>query len=121
MPRSIHQVSWKRASDSYYTDITDALEEGTLTATPHPDEAVDRPKGYSVRLTLKPDRTDLADALQEALLDVEPARMTVHLDGAEEPISDLPVSVSKVPHLGTQNTAELGVPPEGHDKLHEYF
>lgn len=121
MPQSIQQIEWKRASDAAYTDITDAIKEGVLSATPHPDDTIDRPKGYSIRLTLAPNSTDLAEDLRETLLDTEPARMTVHLDGIEEPISELPVSVSKVPHLGTQNTAELGVPPEGHDKLHEHF
>ncbi|WP_103029428.1 hypothetical protein [Salinibacter altiplanensis] len=121
MSRPIQQVKWKRASDDSYTDITDAIDEGVLSATPHPEEAIDRPKGYSVQLTLAPDSTDLAGALQEALLDLDPARMVLHLEGVEEPISSLPVSVSKVPHLGTQNTAELGVPSEGHDKLHGYI
>lgn len=121
MPRSIQQLKWKRASDGAYTDITDAVAEGVLSATPHPDDTIDRPKGYSIRLTLKPSSTKLAEDLREALLDVEPARRTVYLEDIEEPVSDLPVSVSKVPHLGTQNTAELGVPPEGPDKLHAYF
>ncbi|WP_263784666.1 hypothetical protein [Salinibacter grassmerensis] len=121
MTRSIQQVEWQRASDDVYTDITDAIDEGVVSATPHPDDAIDRPKGYSVRLTLLPDSTVLADALQDALLDMDPARMTLHLEGVDEPVSSLPVSVSKVPHLGTQNTAELGVPSEGHDKLHEHF
>ncbi|MCS3627840.1 hypothetical protein GGP85_000584 [Salinibacter ruber] len=121
MPRSIQQAKWKRASADSYTDITDAVDEGVLAATPHPDDAIDRPKGYSVRLTLAPDSTALADALQDALLDMDPARMTLHLEGVDEPISALPVSVSKVPHLDTQNTAELGVPSEGHDQLHPHF
>jgi hypothetical protein len=121
MSRSIQQIKWKRASDDSYTDITDAVDEGVLAATPHPDDAIDRPKGYSVRLTLAPDSTALANALQDALLDVDPARVTLHLEGVDEPISSLPVSVSKVPHLGTQNTAELGVPSEGHDALHAHF
>jgi hypothetical protein len=59
--------------------------------------------------------------LQDALLSVEPARVLVHLEGLDASICDLPVSVSKVPYPGDQNTAELGVPPEGHDMLHEYF
>jgi hypothetical protein len=121
MPQSIQQIEWKRASDDAYTDITGAVEAGTVSATPHPDDSVDRPKGYSVRLTLKPDSTALAEALQDALLDMDPARLNVQLDGAESPIRALPVSVSKVPHLGTQNTAELGVPPEGHEQLHNHF
>lgn len=121
MPRSIRQIAWKRAEDASYTDITDAIEEGTISATPHPDAEVDRPKGYSITLTLKPDSTALADDLQAALLDLEPAKLTVHLDGLDEPVEDLPVSVSKVPYPGDQNTAELGVPPDGHEQLHERY
>ncbi len=121
MSRSIQQAKWKRASDDSYTDITDAVDEGVLAATPHPDDAINHPKGYSVRLTLAPDSTALVDALQDALLDTDPARMTLYLEGIDKPISSLPVSVSKVPHLGTQNAAELGVPSEGHDKLHPHF
>jgi hypothetical protein len=33
----------------------------------------------------------------------------------------LPVSVSKVPYPGEQNTAEMGVKPAAHDRLHPYF
>lgn len=119
--RTIHNIKWKRSDDSTYTDVTDAIENGLVSATPHPDDSVDRPKGYSVRLTLKPDSTDLAEELQEALLDVEPATVTLHLEGGEAPIENLPVSVSKVPYPGEQNVAEMGVPPEGHDRLHEHF
>lgn len=119
--RAIHSIEWKRAGAGSYTNVTDAIEEGVVSATPHPDDSVDRPKGYSVTLTLKPDSTDLADEFQEALLDVEPARITVQLEGSEAPIEDLPVSVSKVPYPGDQNVAEMGVPPEGHDLLHEHF
>jgi hypothetical protein len=118
MSRSIQQITWKRSSETDYTDVTGAVEAGTVSATPHPNPDVDRPKGYTVTLTLAPDSTAFANDLQEALLDVDPARLTVHLDGMDEPIEGLPVSVSKVPHLGTQNTAELGVPPDGHDLLH---
>jgi hypothetical protein len=121
MPRSIQQIKWKRSEEASYTDITGAIEEGFVSATPHPDEEIDRPKGYSVTLTLTPESTGLAESLQAALMDVDPAEMIVHLEGAEEPITELPVSVSKVPHPGDQNVAELGVPPEGHDKLHEHF
>lgn len=121
MPRSIQKIEWKRSGAADYTDITDAIDEGTVTATSHPDPAVDRPKGYSVTLTLTPDSTDLASELQDALLDVDPAEVSIHLEGLDEPIRELPVSVSKVPHPGDQNVAELGVPPEGHDKLHERF
>jgi hypothetical protein len=121
MPRSIRQIAWKRAEDASYTDITDAIEEGSTSATPHPDAEVDQPKGYSITLTLKPDSTALADDLQAALLDLEPAELTVYLDGLDEPVEDVPVSVSKVPYPGDQNTAELGVPPDGHEQLHERY
>lgn len=119
--QSIRSIKWKRASNDSYADVTDAIEDGVVSATPHPDDSVEQPKGYSVTLTLKPDSTVLADELQEALLDVDPARLTVQLEGSEESIEDLPVSVSKVPYPGDQNVAELGVPPAGHDRLHEYF
>ena len=121
MPQSIRQIEWKRSSATDYIDITDAIEQGSVSATPHPNEDIDRPKGYSVTLTLTPNSTALADDLQAALLDVEPAEINILLEGDEEPIRGLPVSVSKVPHLDTQNTAELGVPPEGHDRLHEHL
>jgi hypothetical protein len=121
MPRPIQQIAWKRAEDSSYTDVTDAIEEGVVSATPHPDEEVDRPKGYSIVLTLKSDSTAFADDLQAALMDMEPATVTLHVEEVGAPIKDLPVSVSKVPYPGDQNTAELGVPPEGHDQLHEHL
>jgi hypothetical protein len=121
MPRSIRQIEWKRSSDDAFTDVTAAIEEGTVSATPHPDPDVDRPRGYSVTLTLEPDSTEFADELQAALLDVDPAELNLHLDGTSDPIRGLPVSVSKVPYPGDQNVAELGVPPEGHDRLHERF
>jgi len=121
MSRSIRQIEWKRSSDDAFTDVTDAIEAGTVSATPHPDPDVDRPKGYSVTLTLKPDSTEFADALQAALLDIDPAEVNVQLDGISDPVRGLPVSVSKVPYPGDQNVAELGVPPEGHDQLHEHF
>jgi hypothetical protein len=121
MPRTIQHLQWKRADADAYTDITDAIAEGTVSATPHPAPDVNRPKGYSVVLTLHPHSTALADALQAALLDVEPARLSLRLEGVETPVSDLPVSVSKVPHLDAQPTAEMGVPPEGHDQLHPLF
>ncbi|PSQ88374.1 MAG: hypothetical protein BRD30_07215 [Bacteroidetes bacterium QH_2_63_10] len=121
MPHSIRQIEWKRSSEDAFTDITDAIDAGTVSATPHPDPEVDRPKGYSITLTLRPDSTELADELQAALLDVDPARVNLHLDGLDEPLQDLPVSVSKVPYPGDQNTAELGVPPEGHGTLREHF
>jgi hypothetical protein len=121
MPRSIRHIEWKRSDAPAYTDVTAAIEEGTVSATPHPDPEINLPKGYSVTLTLNPDSTGFADELQDALLDMEPARVIVHLEGLDAPIRDLPVSVSKVPYPGDQNTAELGVPPEGHDQLHKYF
>lgn len=119
--RSIRSIEWKRAGDASFVDVTDAIQEGVVSATPHPDDSVDRSKGYSVRLTLKPDSTEFAEELQDALLDIDPARLVVELDGSEAPIEDLPVSVSKVPYPGDQNVAEMGVPPEGHDRLHEHF
>lgn len=121
MPQPIRQIAWKRPSEDAFTDVTDLIEEGSVSATPHPSPEVDHPKGYTVTLTLKPDSTAFADELQAALLDVEPSKLTLLLDGLAEPIENLPVSVSKVPYPGDQNTAELGVPPEGHDLLHEHF
>jgi hypothetical protein len=121
MPRPIRHIEWKRSSDDAFTNVTDAIEKGTVSATPHPDPEIEHPKGYSVTLTLKSDSTDFADALQAALLDVDPAEVNVHLKGLDTPITGLPVSVSKVPYPGDQNIAELGVPPEGHDQFHEHF
>ncbi|MFB6097972.1 MAG: hypothetical protein ABEK84_02460 [Salinibacter sp.] len=72
MPRSVQQIAWKRADAADYTDVTEAIEEGRVSGTPHPDPAIDRPKGYSVTLTLKPDSTAFADELQGALLAVPP-------------------------------------------------
>ena len=111
MPHSIQRIKGKRSSETDHTDVTDAVEADTVSATPHPDPEIDRPRSYSVTLTLTPQATALADELREALLDMDPARMVVDLEGADVPIEDLPVSVSKAPHLGTQNTAELGAPP----------
>lgn len=121
MRRSIQSIEWKRAGAETATDVTDAIEEGVVAATPHPDETIDRPKGYSVRLRLKPDRAAFAEDLQEALMDVAPSFVTLRLEGVDDPIRDVPVSVSKVPYPGEQNVAELGVKPEGHDAFHEYF
>ncbi|MFB6273645.1 MAG: hypothetical protein ABEL51_12195 [Salinibacter sp.] len=118
---SIQHLEWKRSDETEYTDVTGAIEKGSVSATPHPDPDVDRPKGYSLTLKLTPDSTDFADALQDALLDIDPAYVTVHLEGLDVPIESLPVSVSKVPYPGDQNTAELGIPPDGHDLLHEHF
>ena len=121
MPRSIQHIEWKRSGATTYTDVTGAIEKGSVSATPHPDPDVDRPKGYSVTLILRPDSTEFADELQTALLDVDPAEVNVLLDGLDDPIHELPVSVSKVPYPGDQNTAELSAPPEGHEALHKYF
>jgi len=118
MELSITRVAWRRPGDDTATDITDALQDAILSVTPHPDPEVERPKGYKVVLTLKDDSTDLAENLQAALMDMDPARMTIHLEGADAPVEDLPVSVSKVPYPGEQNRAELGVKPEGHDTLY---
>lgn len=54
MSRSLRRIKWKRARDETYTDITDAIVEGAVSATPHPDPDTDRPKGYSVILILHP-------------------------------------------------------------------
>jgi len=121
MAHSIQHLEWKRSDATEYTDVSDTIETGNVSATPHPDPEIDQPKGYTMTLTLKPDSTDFADALQEALLDMDPARVNVQLEDIDAPIRGLPVSVSKVPYPGDQNTAELGVPPEGHDLLHECF
>ena len=121
MPRSIPRIEWKRSSEANYTDVTEAIEARTVSATPHPDPEIEQPEGYAVTLTLKPDRTDFADELQTTLLDIEPARGTLHLEGVDAPITDLSISVSKVPYPGEQDVAELGVPPESHNKLHEHF
>lgn len=102
-------------------DVTDAITDGIVSATPHPDPEVKVPKGYSVQLTLKPDSDAFADVLQEALMSLDPPRVSLRLDGADEIISDVPVGVTKVPHLGVQNEAELSVKPEAHDKFHIYF
>jgi len=121
MPRSIQRIEWKRSSETNYTDVTDAIQDGTVSAMPHPNPEIDQPKGYSVTLTLKPESTDFADELRSALLDVDPAAVTLRPDDLDASVQDLPVSVSKVPHPGDQNGTELGVPPEGHDRLHEHF
>lgn len=101
--------------------MTDAIEEGEISATPHPDKDVHHPKGYSVTLTLKPDRTAFADDLEEAVLDVEAPQVTVALGGADKPVARIPVSVSKVPYPPDQRVAELSVTPEGHEQLHDHF
>jgi hypothetical protein len=121
MDRPIRSIEWQPPGSDTARDVTDAVEAGVVSATPHPDDAVDRPKGYSVKLTLAPDAEAFAGELQDALLSVDPAAVTVRLDGADEPVPDVPVGVTKVPHLGEQNEAELSVKPEGHDQLHPHF
>lgn len=121
MDRPIQSIEWKRPDDDHPTDVTDAVDEAYVSSTPHPDDAIENPKGYSVKLTLKPDSTAFANALQEALMNFETAEVSLRLDGVDERLSEVPVGVSKMPHLGEQNEAELGVKPEGHDKFHEYF
>jgi len=120
MDRPIRSIAWKRPGDETTTDITDALDEALLSSTPHPDDDIDHPKGYALKLILKPESTDLATEIQEALMDVDPSTVTVRLEDVDRPM-ELPVSVSKVPYPGDQNVAEMGVKPEAHDRLHEHF
>ena len=121
MRRHIQSIEWARPGAGADADLTDAIEEGNVTATPHPNDAVDESKGYTVHLTLKSDQTALAEEFQEALLDVEPSTVTLQLEGVDEPIREVPVGVTKVPYPGDQNDAELSVKPEGHGALHEHF
>ncbi|PSQ97788.1 MAG: hypothetical protein BRD55_01230 [Bacteroidetes bacterium SW_9_63_38] len=121
MDRPIRTLHWTAPDADQPTDVMEAVTEAVLSATPHPDENIDRPKGYSVILTLAPDRTAFAEELQQALMALDPATVTLELDDADARISDLPVGVSKVPYPGEQNEAELSVKPEGHEKLHPYF
>jgi hypothetical protein len=121
MDRSIRSIEWRPPGTDTARDVTGAIETGVVSATPHPDEAVDEPKGYSVKLTLSPDAETFAGELQDALLSVDPAAVTVYLDGTDEPVSDVPVGITKVPHLGEQNEAELSVKPDGHDLFHPHF
>jgi hypothetical protein len=121
METTIRSIEWKRLGSEGTIDVTDAIEKGVVSATPHPDDDIDRPKGYTVKLVLKPESTEWAEDLQAALMDVEPAELTLWLEDAETPVSEVPVRVSKVPYPGEQNVAELSVKPEGHDKLHEHF
>lgn len=53
MQKRIQSIQWKRAHDEAPTDVTDAVQEGTISATRHPDDHVE-PKGYTVTLTLEP-------------------------------------------------------------------
>jgi hypothetical protein len=121
MEQPIRTLRWTGPDADQPTDVTDAVKTAVLSATPHPDENVDRPKGYSVVLTLKPDSTAFATELQEALVAFTPATVTLELEGTDTSISDLPVGVSKVPHPGEQNEAELSVKPDGHEQLHPHF
>lgn len=121
MNRSIRSIQWKQPGEESATDVTDAIEEGVVSSTPHPDPEVDDPKGYSVQLTLKPDSSAFADVLQDAMMTLDPPRVSLQIDGVEDAISNVPVGVTKVPHLGVQNEAELSVKPEAHDQFHEYF
>jgi hypothetical protein len=121
MDRPIQTIEWKRPDDDHPTDVTDAVTEAYVSSTPHPDDAIDHPKGYSVKLTLKSDSTAFAKELQEALMNFETAEVSLHLEDVDTPISNVPVGISKMPHLGEQNEAELGIKPEGHDKFHDHF
>jgi hypothetical protein len=121
MEKAIRSIAWTNPDADAATDVTDAIEDGVVSATPHPDDAIDRPKGYTVRLTLTPDSEAFADELQEALLSLDPPTVTVRLEGVDAPIENVPVGVSKVPHLGEQNEAELSVKPDGHDQFHPHF
>ena len=128
MERPIHSIQWQRAGAESPIDITDQLDEAVVSATPHPDENVNRPKGYTVKLTLKPESASLAQELQEALMDVENGRLTVRLADTDEPAT-VPARISKVPYLDDdaadipreQRVAELPIPSEGHDQLHDHF
>lgn len=121
MDRPIRSITWMPPDADTARDVTDAIEAGVVSSTPHPDDAIDRPKGYSVELTLTPDSAAFASELRDALLSVDPAEVTLRLEGVDEAISGVPVGVSKVPHLGEQNEAELSVKPEGHDRFHPHF
>lgn len=121
MDRPIRSIEWQRADDDTPTEVTNAIESGVVSATPHPDDGIDTPKGYTLKLQLKPEATTFADALQDALLDLDAPVVTLQLDDVEETISDVPVGVSKVPHLGEQNEAELSVKPDGHEQFHPHF
>lgn len=121
MDKPIRSLQWKWPDTESAADVTDAIEKGVVSSTPHPDPDIDTPKGYSIQLTLKPNGTSFADVLQEALMSLEPPRITLQIQGADAPISDVPVGVTKVPHLGVQEEAELSVKPEAHDQFHKHF
>lgn len=117
----LRSLAWNGPNVDQPIDVTDALEDGRVSSTPHPDDEIEQPKGYSIKCTLKADRTEFAETLQNALMAVDPITVTLQLDGVDAPITGLPVGVTKVPYPGDQNEAELSVKPEGHDKLHPYF
>jgi hypothetical protein len=125
MERPIQSITWKRADDEQPTDVTDRIASGVLIAKPHPDDDIEDPKGYTVKLTLRADSQAFAEALQHALMDLDPPRVTLQLEGLAAPVEDLPVNVSKVPYPGdgddAQPVAEMGVKPEAHERLHEHF
>lgn len=121
MEYTIRTVEWKRAQDDEAVDVTDALDAAVLSPTPHPDPDVNRPKGYTIKLTLKPDRTSLASEFQEAMLDLDPPTVSLTLQGHDDTLRALSVNVSKVPYPGDQNVAELGIKPEDHDRVHDYL
>lgn len=121
LPKEIQSIQWKRTHDESRTDVTNAVREATISATPHPDESIAEPKGYTVTLTLDPDNTAFAQALEEALLDVQAPEVTVEFAGVDAPVNDIPVSVTKVPYLPDQCVAELSVTPEGQERLHSHF
>lgn len=121
MNRPIQSLTWSPPNADTAIDVTDAIDHGIVSSTPHPDEGIDRPKGYSIQLTLKPDGAAFAKELQDALMSLDPPRVSLRLEGVDAPLSDVPVGVSKVPHLGEQNEAELSVKPDGHDQFHEHF
>lgn len=121
MEYTIETVTWRRSQDAAPTDVTDALDRAVLSPTPHPDPDVDRPKGYTIKLTLKPDSTAFASELEAAMLDLDPPTVSLTLDGRDEPLESLEVNVSKVPYPGDQNVAELGVTPDHHDRVHAHL
>ena len=121
MERRIESIAWKRSDSDQFTELSDAVERAVLSATPHPDDSIDEPKGYAVKLVLSTGSDALASELQEALMDLEPATVRLQLADTSAAISEVAVGVSKVPHLPDQNEAELSVKPEAHATLHEYF
>lgn len=99
--KRIQSIHWKRAHDAAPTDVTETIQEGTISATRHPDDNVAEPKDYTVTLTLDPDSAAFAEALEEALLDVQTSQVTDELVGVDEPVDNTPVSVSKGPYPRT--------------------